>query len=180
MEITPIVYYANTSHFTNNLGTFYGMWLALEATIDYQIGRLLKQPYTETHILTAGMEFGRKANLLRILISRSDHPNKEHIKRLLTKLQQESKRNIFTHSILHSLADEVTFIHRKIDGAFSATGTRFTKGEFESHVKNMVNLANDFGRALDFDHDDFQSFCAEAHNAMKSDSTSPQPPSSKE
>jgi hypothetical protein len=162
------VNYANTSHFTDNLGTFYGMWLALEATIDYQIGCLLNQPYLETHILTAGMEFGRKANLLRILIDRSNHPNKDDIKKLLSTIQQESKRNVFTHSILHSLPDEVTFIHRKIDGKFSATAVRFTKDEFAEHLKNMVNIANRFGALLQFDPLAFQAFCEAAHKAAKS------------
>jgi hypothetical protein len=125
------------------------------------------------------MEFGRKANLLRVLVGRSEHPNKNEIKRLLTKIQQESKRNIFTHSILHSLPNEVTFIHRKIDGTFSAIATRFTKDEFCAHVKNMIGIANEFGGLLQIDQNDFQAFCEAAHNAAKSASTSPQPPSSK-
>jgi hypothetical protein len=140
--------YATTPHFTENLGTFYAMWLALEATLDYQIGRLLKQPHTETHILVAGMEFGRKANLLRILMGRSDNSNKDEIKRLLSKIQNESKRNIFTHSILHSGPDEVTFIHRKVDGSFSATAARFTRNEFYNHVKEITGIANQFGALL--------------------------------
>ncbi len=157
--------YALTQHFTENLGIFYGLWIALEATIEHQIGRLLKIAHIETHILIAGMEFGRKANLFRILIMRENGPNAEKIATLLNKLQNEAKRNIFTHSIVHSVMDQVTFIHRKIDNKFSATTTTFTSDEFENHVRNMVSVANEFGRLLNIDQADFQSFCDAASNA---------------
>ena len=41
--------YAMTDNFTNNLGIFYTLWLSLEATIEYEIGRLLNLPHRKTH-----------------------------------------------------------------------------------------------------------------------------------
>jgi hypothetical protein len=172
--------YALTKDFTDNLGTFYGLWLALEATIEYEIGRLLNLPDRQTHIVVAGMEFGRKASLFHILLNESDWRNKDEIGTLLTSIQNEAKRNIFTHSILHSVEDEVTFIHRKVQGhKFSVTETKFTRNQFGTHVRKMIDVANKFGALLDIDQEDFHAFCETAHNVSKSPSTSPQPPSSK-
>ena len=78
-------------------------------------------PPLKTHAIVAGMEFGRKASLFRILLEQTNHPKKEEIKTLLTKIQNEAKRNIFTHSIIYSDNDiSVEFIHRKVQmGAFA-------------------------------------------------------------
>jgi hypothetical protein len=155
--------YAHTNHFSNQLGSFYTVWIVLEMTIEYQIGRLLKLPYEETHIIVAGMEFGRKANLLRILLGRSGNPDAGKITTVLNEIQNTAKRNIFTHSLLHSIMDEVTFIHRKTDAAaFSATKARFTSDEFEAHVLKITKLANELGVLLKIDNADYQAFCEAA------------------
>jgi hypothetical protein len=175
-EETPLFIF--TDAFLINLGKFYTTWLVLEATIDYTIGRFLKLPHNETHILTAGMEFGRKASLLRVLIDRSDIRNKLEIKQLLRKIQEESKRNIFAHSIIASNPTSVSFFYRKMDGTFSITEHSFTHAEFESHVRKMTSFAHNFSNALNVDMNEFQEFSRAALSASKSASKSPQPPSS--
>jgi hypothetical protein len=170
---------ALTVPFTCLVGRFYGMWASLEASIDYSIGRLLKIPHTDTHILTAGMEFGRKANLLRALLTRSDDPDRDKIKSLLTKLQNEARRNIFTHSLMFSDENSVTFVHRRMDGTYTGSEIRFTGPEFEKHVVDITNLARDLGRFLNIDPDDYQAFGRAASSASSNDPKSPQPPSSK-
>lgn len=177
MATSPAILTDNT--FVENLGLFYAMWSSLETTVDYLIGRYIKLPHEETHILTAGMEFGRKANLLRTLVMRSADPEKETIRGLLSKIQNESKRNLFAHSMINSNANSVTFIYRKTGGVYSAKETRFTAEEFRDHVRTIAYLARDFHNAAKIDDADFQLFGKAALSASQSDTTSPQPPSSR-
>jgi hypothetical protein len=167
-----------TSDFLCNLGTFYGFWSSLETTLDYLIGRYLKLPHEETHILTAGMEFGRKANLLRALVMRTSDPNKDKIRDALTKIQNESKRNLFSHSLINSNPHSITFVYRKTDGVYSATETRFTPPEFADHLKKIARLAGEFTKLVKIDEADFQAFGKAALSAAQSATTSPHPPSS--
>jgi hypothetical protein len=164
---------AFTVKFNENLGLFYGMWLAMEATVDYLIGRYLKLPHEETHILTAGMEFGRKANLLRVAVTRSTDPNKELIKDLLSKIQNESKRNLFSHSLINSSDTHISFIHRKNDGVYTATETKFTPDEFQAHCRKVAKLAQEFHNATNLDNEDFQAFGKAALSAAKRATISP-------
>jgi hypothetical protein len=174
------VNYALTDHFYTYLGKFYGLWIALDSTIDYEIGQLLGLAPIKTHALVAGMEFGRKASLFRILLGQSDLPKKTEIDSLLVTIQNEAKRNIFTHSIIHSLQDEVTFVHRRVqNGVFSVGLAKFTRTEFESHVREIKKILKKLGDLLAIDRDDYEAFCDVAYKASKSDSTSPEPPSFK-
>jgi hypothetical protein len=155
---------ALTKPFLSDLGLFYGMWSALETTIDYQIGKLLNLPHDETHIITAGMDFGRKANILRVLLKKMELPEKEHMIALIAKIQNESKRNIFAHSQLHSDENTVTFIHRKMGGTYSATETTFTAPEFHEHVADITTLTVEFHRLLAIDQTDLLAFGQAAIN----------------
>lgn len=168
-----------TDQFLRDLGHFYGLWSALESSLDYMIGQLLRIPHAETHILTAGMEFGRKANLLRVLLGRSDHPEKDRIRGLLTIIQNEARRNIFAHSIMHSDEESVTFVYRRMDGTYSGTPWRFTGAEFTQHVLNITAYAGDLSDTLGIDEADFQAFGrAAATSSPRSSTRSPDPPSS--
>ncbi len=163
------VRYALTNDFTDDFGTFYALWLALEVTIEYEIGRLLHLPHRKTHIIVAGMEFGRKASLFHILLDESEHRDKAKIRALLTTIQNEAKRNIFTHSILHSTENDVTFVQRKVQShKFSVTRTTFTRQQFHAHVQKMIAVINELGELLAHDKNDFQVFCETAYNAAAS------------
>jgi hypothetical protein len=164
--------------FLSDLGHFFGLWAALEATIDYMIGSLLKISHEETHILTAGMEFGRKADLLRAFLARSSHKEKDRIGPLLTIIQNEARRNIFTHSMISSNADLVTFTHRKVQGAYSTTEITFTGPEFNRHVCTITRYMMDLHSLLDIDENDFQAFGKAASSASTKANRSPHPPSS--
>jgi hypothetical protein len=74
------------------LGAFFGTWATLELVTSYGIGAFLKISDEEAHILTSGMEFGRKATLLRNLAYRSEHPKKAEIIGVIGRIQNESKR----------------------------------------------------------------------------------------
>jgi hypothetical protein len=158
--------YAMTDDFRKNFGIFYSLWLILEATIECAIGRFLDLPHRKTHILMAGMEFGRKASLLRILLDDSDHPDREKIRNLLVKIQNEAKRNIFTHSLLKSEVDNVTFVHRKVqNGKFTVTSTKFSPDEFNKHVVDIIAVSNEFGLLLGINQEEFEAYCQAAINA---------------
>jgi hypothetical protein len=158
--------------YVETLGRFYGMWSALEAEVDYLIGRYIQLPHEVTHILTAGMEFARKANLLRTLVMRSTDPDKEKIRDLLSKIQNESKRNLFTHSLITSNTSSITFVYRKADGAYSAKESRFTAEEFRQHVRLVTFLAADFSETAKIDDADFQDFGQAALSSSQNETQS--------
>jgi hypothetical protein len=111
------------------LGGFHGAWSSLEVLVSYSIGHALKIPFNETHMLTSGMEFGRKATLLRNLVHRSDRKNKAQIIGLIGRLQNESLRNVFAHGMITSSRDTVTFI-----GPITARGLSNHKARFHTQA----------------------------------------------
>ena len=72
------------------------------------------------------MEFARKSALLRNLIYRSDDPKKKLLLRLIGKIQNESKRNVFAHAFIISGPNDVTFIDRSRGGDYAAKKHTFT------------------------------------------------------
>jgi hypothetical protein len=111
-----------TVEFTSQVGRFYGIWAATELAIDYAIGFFLKLPPEETHLLTAGMEFNRKARLVMALIKRSDHTNKSQLLAALKIIQNESLRNAFA---IHLSTTTKMRFHLSSE---AATGTMTPKG----------------------------------------------------
>jgi hypothetical protein len=163
--------FANTRHFYEYLGRFYAMWSATELNIDLMIGRLLKITPEQTHALVAGMQFGRKAALFRSLLSESDYSNISELKRFLSRIKNESLRNVFTHSIMFTGTDSVTFIHRYSRDDYKANGYHFKADGFVAHVKEFLQLAEDFGKALNISPDELKVF---AKSALSSKSTTDQ------
>ena len=115
--------FVQTERFYGHLGRFYAVWNATELNIDWVIGKILKITPEQTHALVAGMMFGRKAALLRSLLPKSDYKNVSELKGFLTRLKNESLRNVFTHSLIFSDLDGVTFVHRKSQDDYSAKVT---------------------------------------------------------
>ncbi|MCW0236663.1 MAG: hypothetical protein OJJ21_23905 [Ferrovibrio sp.] len=148
-------------NFHHYLGIFHGLWLATDIIIDYAIGRFLKSPHEDTHILTAGLEFGRKIRILIDLAKRSTDPKKEILVEAL-RTMQGSKREIITHSYLKSDKDKIIFLNRSRGGPYKATETKFSREEFIDHVKTLVLAAQKFETHLDLNEDDFQKFAASA------------------
>src|SRR5215212_5702226 len=97
--------------FYTALGMFHGVWLGLDVAVDYALATFLKIPHDDAHILTAGMEFGRKCRILIDLIKRSDHKKKAALIGSLRKIQA-SKRDAIAHSYLKADPTSLTFISR--------------------------------------------------------------------
>src|SRR5215813_7771921 len=90
-NVPPELYYT--------LGMFHGMGNTRDAVVDYALGAFLKTSPEDTHILTAGMEFGKKSRLLIELIKRSDHKKKATLISSLSKIQA-AQRDQIAHSYL--------------------------------------------------------------------------------
>ena len=150
---------ADTIEFNMQLGFFYSAWAVTDATLDFALGKFLRLTHEETHLLTAGMEFGRKATLLRNLLRhQKDSPQKSELLRTVKIIQNDSLRNVFAHSYLASDEDSVSFISRSRGGDYSATEYEFTKDEFREHVHKFIDASHDFYNALEVDDHEFFAF----------------------
>ena len=163
------------------VGMFHVAWSTTDLVISYAIGNLLKISNEETHVLIAGMEFGRKATVLRNLISRAKHRNKAQIVGALNSVQNDSKRNAIAHGLMtfDTAGTGVTFIDRSRGGEYTATPHYFTYLEFSRHVGWFVDEAERLEVALEIKDEDFQAFARAAISADKRAPKSPTPPSSK-
>jgi hypothetical protein len=140
------------------LGKFHGAWASIDLCLSYGIGKFLKITHEEAHVLTAGMEFGRKATLLRNLVYRSDHPNRAAIIGAVAKLQNEAKRNVFAHSFMVSTPDTVTFVDRSRGGDYSVTTHAYTLPEWTVHVESVAEMGEALYQALGAIDEDFRDF----------------------
>jgi hypothetical protein len=154
--------FVSTPIFYGHFGKFYAVWSQVELNIDFAIGNILKASAEQTHALVAGMQFGRKAALLRTLLPNSNFSNVPELKGYLTRIRKNSLRNVFTHSLVFSNPGSVTFVHRSSQGEYSADGYRFTADQFVTHVKDFVQLAADFEKALNIPYEELNSFAKAA------------------
>lgn len=149
---------ADHAQFNWRYGFFWNAWSTAEAAFDCAIGKFLRLSHAETHILTAGMEHGRKATLLRGLIRREDHPKKAELLRALNVIQNESLRNVFAHSYIASDDKIITFVERSRGGPFKAAEHHFTLEEFHEHVTKFAKAAVDFYDAVGFEPLELEAF----------------------
>jgi hypothetical protein len=160
--------------FQQLLGQFQVRWAALELTTDYAIWKFLKTTPEQTHLITSGMMFGRKARLLADLIGRSDHTNKAAIQGVFNKLRGGNKRDVFAHSYQHSTETTVTFVDRSSGGEYRATEHTFTLAEFKAHVDWITSASREFLVALGADSAEFVAFANASLSLERKSKTSPQ------
>jgi hypothetical protein len=99
--------FANTPAFCAALGWFYAVWSATELNIDCAIGKLKNISPEQTHTLVAKLNFGPKVEMLRSLLPNSDYQNVPELQEFLTRIEEESLRNVFAHSFLASDSQSV-------------------------------------------------------------------------
>jgi hypothetical protein len=158
--------------FLEKLGRFHAVWATTDVVIDIAVGRFLNLPHEETHLVTAAMEFGRKATLLRGLVARSKHPNKETIMKGLNAIQNASKRNTFAHSYQQSTKDKVIFVERIPHGRFSASKHTFTLPQFRDHVLEVIKAGRYLHDGLGITQKEMDDFVEAALNMSKDSSKS--------
>jgi hypothetical protein len=164
-------------NFHKLLGQFHCMWLMFDVQVDWSIGKFLNLPTEQTHILVAGMEFGKKLRLLVELLKRSDHPKKATLIESIGTLQK-AKRDIITHSYIASDETHIRFIYRA-RGEYSAGKLDFHIDQFNEHVATMIQAAQKYQRALGASGDEQIAFAEACLNIKQSRSTSPVSPSAK-
>ena len=143
---------------------FLGAWASFEMTLDFAIGKFLKISHAQTHLITAGMAFGKRANLLADLVGRSDHPRKAEILGTFNRLCGMPKREIFVHSLLRPNDGEGHFLARSANGQFKTKSPNFTKDEVMDQLRAFAVAGSDFHIALGVTDADIQSFAAAAHS----------------
>ena len=149
----------------------------MELVTAYGISKFLEVSFANTHILTSGMEFGRKSTLLRNLIYRSSHPDKKTSINLIGKLQNESLRNIFAHSFVLSGTRTVSFVERTRGGDYAATIHTFTLDEFrERHMSKFAADGLAFQESLGLNQAELHEFAIAALSANTKSTKSPVPP----
>jgi len=161
------------------LGYFHVIWASLDLLLCYGIGAVLKIEAEECHVLTAGMEFGRKITVLRNIIHRSTHPKRKELIGLLGKIQNESKRNVFAHSFVLYDEQTLTFIDRTRGGDYQVKLHRFTVDEFAEHVISFGEAVEGLTEILCPDYENYRRFALAAFSAETKPTKSPVPPSSK-
>ena len=139
---------------------FWGAWATFEMTLDFAIGKFLNTSHEQTHLITAGMMFGRRARLLADLVERSDHPRKAQISGAFDRLCGMSKRDIFAHFCRPPNQEEAHFLERSADGRFTIKSPRFTHAEFMDQLCAFAVAGADFHSALGVTDADIQSFGA--------------------
>jgi len=165
--------------FLANYGLFHSVFGSLDVAVDLGIGKFLRLTAHETHLLTTGVDFGRRLQLLIGLAEHHNHPNKKAIISALKKIQDEAKRNAFAHSFLSSDETTVTFIYRHRERPLEAKRYKFTGPEFQKHVYAFIEAAQAYQTALGVTGEEYRDFADAVIKEANSETTSPVPPSAK-
>ncbi|UPJ55012.1 hypothetical protein [Bradyrhizobium sp. 192] len=165
--------------FTSEFGRFFGIWQATELALDYAVGKYLELADEETHLLTAGMDFNRKARLLTALVKRNNDPQQSAILASLKIIQNESLRNVFAHSFVDHTDTEVTFIQRNRHGNYDPIEYTFTLPSFIAHVEKILRASIAFHDAVGLTEERYEEFASAALRVNTKPTTSPVPPNDK-
>ena len=143
---------------------FLGAWASFEMTVDFAIGKFLKTTHEQTHLITAGMMFGRRARLLDDLVGRSDHPRKTEILGAFNKLRGMSTKGIFVQCCRWSNEEEGHVLERSADGRFKIKSRNFAEAEFMDCLRAFAAASSDFYLALEITGADIRAFGAAAES----------------
>lgn len=114
------------------------------------------------------------------IIKHSDYPKKSEIIGVLNKIQNESKRNIFSHSyVIENDNGQIQFLEKTQGGRYQAQIHTFTEDEFDAHVRAFIKNAKQLVPLLQLDESKIAAFALAALSATQSETTSPQPPKTK-
>jgi len=150
------------------LGAFYSGWSAVEAFVDFGLGKFLKLPHDETHLLTSVMEFSRKATVLRGLVIKSKDSQKEKIIIALNWLQNESNRNLFAHSTVQIYEDKIVFFERQRQGRSRPKQHPYTAKEFLEHVRSVALHSLELSEGLGSSDEELEKFLDAASSVKRS------------
>lgn len=118
------------------LGVFHSNWSAIDLYTDIATMQFLGITPEQTHLITSGMVWGRKARLLADLIGHSSDTRRSALMTALNKIRA-AKRDIFAHSYVASDAIHITFLERLTSGPFKIKEHVFTLEEFGEHARSV-------------------------------------------
>jgi hypothetical protein len=167
---------AQSKEFAVALGLFYINWTKVELLIDCAISVSLNISATQTHLITASIDFGRRAQWLRALIVEKKPKEQGKILRALNSIQNDSKRNVFAHSYLSSGETSVTFVERVPFGRFTIKTHRYDWNGFKAHVDGIANHCAALQEALGISDSELSSFAQVAISMASKRTVSPDPP----
>jgi hypothetical protein len=160
------------------MGFFQTSWSGVELSTDFAIYKFLRVTAEQSHLITSGMMFGRKARLLADLIKRSGHPNKQKILNAFNKVRGGNMRDVFAHGYISANKDTVVFLERSAGGDFKSKPHVFTIKEFLLHVGRFVRDGEAFAHSLEIDPAELRKFTDAAMNLENKSATSPDKPTS--
>jgi hypothetical protein len=111
------------------MGLFQSAWAGIEVCTDLAIGRMLGVTYEQTHLITSGLMFGRRARLFVDLAKRSSLPKKASVLQHFNVIRGDSLRDVFAHGYISSDKNSITFMERPGGGEFRAKLHEFSKRE---------------------------------------------------
>src|SRR5262245_65996629 len=154
--------FAYTTEFYTALGLFHAVWGQIELTIECAIWKAMgTETAHQAHERVARMKFSEKLKKLRRLIDSSKCKHGEKVKDLLRQIEDESKRNVFAHSILTSDEHSVTFVHRSWQrGEYKVERHRICGHGFIKHAQQLVHIATDLLQAIEFSDKEVRDFAA--------------------
>lgn len=158
------------------MGLFQSSWAAIEVNTDFAIGRLLGVTYYQTHLITSGVMFGRRARLFVDLLKDSDWPKQSKLLAAFNIIRGSSLRDVFAHAYIASDGNTVTFIERPGGQEFRVKEHEFTLGGFIDHVNKVVKAGVSFHNELKIQQSELNAFANAAFKPSRSDTKSPGKP----
>lgn len=165
--------------FSFAFGVFHLTSSRLDIVTDFAIHKFSKLSPEETHLVTAGMMFGRKGRLLADLIGHSDHVRKGAILGAFNKIRGNNKRDILVHGILYSSDDnqlEISFIDRSISGEYKAIIHKFTLHELFNYITVFTSNCTEFEKELGLSQEELNGFVMASLSLNRKSRTSPTTP----
>jgi hypothetical protein len=165
---------------TNRLaayGLFMTTWAVLEVVIEVAITKQLGLDGTRGNIVTSGLQFERRASILRSLLALHGTTHAQAIK-LITQITQDARRNTLTHGLVRVSQETLDFVKRETVNSLKATKITFTTVDLVAHVQKVNGSIMKLQELLGITDADLEEFSIIAENLANKSATSPKPPNS--
>jgi hypothetical protein len=157
---------------TTALGLFVLGWSLLEGYLEYAIAHQLKLSPRDASLITAGMQFRPKADLLRALLNRRPKRNKAALQ-ILSTIQSKPERNDLLHGVAGSTGIGLWFVRRRNDGRLRSEPKLFTTRKLLDLHSEIHSLRKSLQEELRFTDGEVQHYFHTAHKAATRAAKSP-------
>jgi hypothetical protein len=150
------------------LGHFVMAWSLVESTIEVAIAKQLRLFPLDSSILTAGLMFQGRANILLSLLNRSSARNTDAIS-IVKKMQNLGDRNDIMHSVIGGAKSVIWFNRRRTQEVFSSKIEKYDINRLLDAALRCSDLATELMTALGIKKEDYTSFFQDAHNSVSNE-----------